>query len=66
MRIAFIAVSNTVCVLTESNLSVLVCHGVIIGFQAMTFNSIILCILYLYLNIYLGKYFPLMLIEKFS
>lgn len=31
MRIAFVAVSNTVCVLTESNLSVIVYHGVIIG-----------------------------------
>ena len=31
MRIAFVAVSNTVCVLTESNLSVIVNHGVIIG-----------------------------------
>ena len=30
MRIAFVAVSNTVCVLTESNLSVIVYHGVII------------------------------------
>lgn len=31
MRIAFVAISNTVCVLTESNLSVIVNHGVIIG-----------------------------------